>query len=456
MFSSSCALVQPTDPYKDLSKMHSSSYNDSSADEKIEYENKSLTIDEAIDIGLKNNPELMAIAHEAEESRYRKHIARSQVWPNLHLKSKYEHSLDEKRVIPSSGDGEPAEYSRYILSGDLVLSMPLFTGGRIISEIKAAKLLEKAAEHRLAQNQDELIFNICSVFYGILQEREVIESLEYSKKAIEEHLVRIKDLIDMQKAAKVDQLRTEVRLSDLKQQLVTRRNMLEIQNHLLAKLLGLEYSDNILDPVGELKPLDTTISDVSEAFEIAIKNRPDYLAAQSKLEAQAKSVDAVRAKLWPTLYIQESYGVRRALELSETVEGSSDFEDIGTAGIMLDIPIFERGETRAKIGIETQKLLAAKKRFRKLQLEIKFQVETALLDIVAAKERVKVTESAVEQAKESLRIESEKYDLGKGVVVDVLDAQAALMQAETNYSKALTDLVIAQAKLKLSIGEIAK
>jgi outer membrane protein TolC len=59
----------------------------------------------------------------------------------------------------------------------------------------------------------------------------------------------------------------------------------------------------------------------------------------------------------------------------------------------------------------------------------------------------------VEQAEEGYGIEQDKYNLGKGTIVDVLDAQAALLEAQSTYYRALADHEIAKAQLRLARGE---
>jgi len=81
-------------------------------------------------------------------------------------------------------------------------------------------------------------------------------------------------------------------------------------------------------------------------------------------------------------------------------------------------------------------------------------VEIARAEMASARERTEATAKAVEQARESFRIIREKYDLGKGVIVDVLDAQAALVLAETTYARALADLAVSDARRKLATGEL--
>jgi RNA polymerase sigma-70 factor (ECF subfamily) len=79
------------------------------------------------------------------------------------------------------------------------------------------------ADHRMAV--------VLRYFEGL----KVIESLEFSRKALQEHLTRVQDLIAAQKAAKVDQLRTEVRIADLKQRLAQEHNVVAVQQRVLAE-----------------------------------------------------------------------------------------------------------------------------------------------------------------------------------------------------------------------------
>jgi outer membrane protein TolC len=163
-------------------------------------------------------------------------------------------------------------------------------------------------------------------------------------------------------------------------------------------------------------------------------------------------VDAARAGHWPTVSLQGEYGGRWAAGTTSQQTGTDSFDDVGSVGVVVDIPLFEGGRIEARIRQERARLRAAQERLRRLELQVQLDVETASLNIGSAAQRVHATEKAIEQAKESLRIEQEKYDLGKGAIVDVLDAQSALLESQTNYYRALSDYNVALAQLKLATG----
>ena len=126
---------------------------------------------------------------------------------------------------------------------------------------------------------------------------------------------------------------------------------------------------------------------------------------------------------------------------------------MGNIGVVADYPIFDGGRITAQINEQETRLASAQANLRKLWLQIRLDVETAMLNVDSARKRVRATQKAIEQSKESFRIESEKYDLGKGSITDVLDAQSAMLDADTNHYRALADFNIALAQLGLATGE---
>jgi outer membrane protein TolC len=127
--------------------------------------------------------------------------------------------------------------------------------------------------------------------------------------------------------------------------------------------------------------------------------------------------------------------------------------EVGAVGLFVDLSIFEGGQIDARIRDELARLEAQRERLRKLELQIRLEVETAAGNVNSLRQRILTTEKSIEQAKESLDIEREKYGLGKSTITDVLDAQGALLEAQGTYYRALADHEAAKAQLRLAKGE---
>lgn len=410
-----------------------------------------LTLEQAIAVALANNPGLAAMSWESTAARARSEQAARERWPRISAMGRYDHHLDEQRILPVRRQGDPTILSRDILAGDVVLSIPLWTSGLLSNKLQAADLQHQATEHRLARSQRELVYDVTGVFFGILAQQRVVESLAFSLRTLEEHQDRVEALLAARKAARVDLLRTDVRLADIRQRHVHERNDLAIQRRVLAHLMGLE------DPLGEIEimgdlELDDAIAlpELGAAVAKAKSSREDYLAAQSTLAAIERTVVAEKGGSWPSLTLLGSYGSRWAA--GPTTGDGEKSGELGQVGVVVDIPIFDGGHNRARVNESRADYAAAEARLRRLELVVRLEVETALMSIESAHERALAIRTAIVQARESLRIEREKYDLGSGTIVDVLDAQAALLDTETTYSRVLVDLRVAMARLALAMG----
>ncbi|HMA66998.1 MAG TPA: TolC family protein [Desulfosalsimonadaceae bacterium] len=448
-----CALTQPTDPYEPagMSAPVSTEHLRGAASNSLP--DRPVTLEQAIKIGLVNNPGVAARGFEADAAAARQDQALSERMPEMRVAGGYNHYINERRVLPVGQPGEPAVLSRDIVSSDLVLSMPLFTGGRLVNQVKAADLLYQSEKQRLARSRKELVFNVSSLFFNILAQRHVIEALEFSRQTLTEHLRRVDALVEGKKAAHVDRMRTEVRLADVRQELVKEKNVIDIQRRTFANLLGLSGGVDEVSLQDELaRSTEAVAQDPGTALEKAWESRDDYLAEKSALEAQARYVDAARAGRWPVISLQGAYGWSGAA--GQTSGKGDEFGDEGSIGLGVEIPLFEGGRVKAEIREQRAELAAAQKRLRELELQIRLEIETALADIESSEKRAAALEKTIAQARESLRIEQQRYDLGKGTIVDVLDAQDALLGAETTYYEVLAELRTAMARLKLATGEI--
>ncbi len=434
-----------------------------------------LTLEQCIEIARANNPSLAAGVWDVQTTLAQWNIAASERWPNLRGTAGYNSYLQNQRLVPVRKNNDPGMFSTSLFAGDIILRLPLFTGGRITNEINAAALLSQAAEHRLARTWEELVFNVSSTFYTILGQRPLIESLQFSTKVLNKQRQRVLDMMRVGKAAKVDVLRTEVRLSDLDQRLVREQTVLEIQRRVLATIMGIGDGSRPVAVLGDLR-VSRRVPDVNGAIAMAYAERGDYRAARASLDAQMARVNVARAAQWPTLSLAGSYGTRVAAGITDNAAafinrfmatpkplgqgdlafrspGVSSQLPVGNIGVVADYPLFDGGRITAQIREQEARLASAQANLRKLELQIRLDVETAILNVNSAQQRVRSTQKAIEQSKESFRIESEKYDLGKGSITDVLDAQSAMLDAQTNHYRALAEYNIALAQLGLATGE---
>ena len=310
-----------------------------------------LTLERALEVALANNPDVAAGAWDVEAARARRKLAEAAHWPSLDVSLGYRHNWNEERLAPPRDQGAEAALTRDIFSADAVLKIPIFSGGRVVSVVAARELLAESAEHRLEQTRCELVFNVKSAFYATLGQEKLIEATEHSAEALDEHLRVTNALLDEQRAAKVDLLNLEVRLSELRYELVKRRGLRDLSTHLLVSLMGVDEAPSErrreLVLAGDLEAREVSL-DPSKLFSEALEARPEISAIDGELEAQAKLVDAARAEYWPIVSAQVTYGARLS------AQGEAD--DLGFAGVEVSLPVLAAIGTSARVREERAKL----------------------------------------------------------------------------------------------------
>jgi len=403
-----------------------------------------LTLERALAIALANNPDVVADGWEIEAARARRRRASSDHWPSLGVLAAYRHHWHEERLVPARGQMASASFSHDIFAGDVVLAVPLLSGGRVVSAVAAADLLARAADRRLLRTRAELVFNVKSAFFAILGQDKLIEAIRHSQKALTEHRRKTVQLIEARKAARVDLLNIEVRLADLDHRLVKQRGLVDLHRRLLLSLLGVEAAPpGGLTLDGSLAP-PRTLPDGTKLSARAIEARADIARLDLEIEAQARRVDMVRAEHWPVVSARGSYGSRLSAE--------GEHDDLGFVGLELAVPIFTGFGTAARVDEARATLRILQQKRRKLVLAVRREVDSAAIQVKTALAAVEATRKAIAMAEESLRITRDKAALGHGTSTDVLDAQAALLGAETTYFAALADLHTAFALLELAAG----
>lgn len=411
-----------------------------------------MSLEQMIEVALSRNPDVSASRWNGVVASAERDIAKAQRLPAVKLRGGYSYQSESQRLFPATYSGETGVFGKGLLHGEVVVSVPLYTGGRISSEIAASELLQRAAAGELARTREVVVFNVTSLFYSMLAQEEVVRSVDSAMAAMEEQRRTILELVDAQKAARVDVLRTEVRLAELKDQKTKELNVLTVQRWALAALLGMEDVSE-LELSGQLElPSSSACADGVACLQSAMNNRADYTAAQERVLARAEKVKSARSTYRPTLSLEAGYGMRSLTDIDDNDADSDETVDVGWGGLVAEWSLFAGGGNRAKVREQMAGYQLEQERERKLRLSIRTEVETALAGVASAKERVETTTASVAQARESFRIIKEKYELGKGAMVDVLTAQAAVVFAETSLVRAKADLAISDAQRKLAVG----
>lgn len=401
-----------------------------------------LTLNDCLREALTTNHTVLARGAESDAATARARTAAANRRPRLGVQAGAQHTTDELRVRPATANNQAGVFAQdtWQLSG--VASVPLYTGGRLAAEQQAAKLLAEATAGDLAFARQALAVRVVALFEEALAARVVIGSLEQSHATLSAQLERIDALLRQQKAAEVDRLRVAVRLARVDQSAIEARSRLEVLQATLAVLMGRDPSASWV-MVGDL-PVPTEVRPVSAP---GFGERADETAASARASASKQQERAARAGWLPSLDATAAWGPR------SDFDGRQNY-NTGFAGLTVTWSVWDFGRTSARVS-EARAITRVRDELANetmLQRRLEFTAADSAMRSAAA--RIEASRLAVEQSQESLRIEQRKYDLGQGTIVDVLDAQAASVEAESLRARALADHAISLAARDFSEARV--
>jgi len=224
-------------------------------------------------------------------------------------------------------------------------------------------------------------------------------------------------------------------------------------------LIGLDPSIeyHIADPsiytsIGqtELDSAKQRISNDRALYDQALAARPDFRSAKGDVDAADASVTAARSAYYPSIGVSVGYNISNdhLTPLSEL----SDNKNISW-GISFSWDIFDAFKTNQSL----QAALATKRMtdavLSQLERTVVVDVKKALLNLEAARKLVETSQTGLVSATEDRKIAEERYNLGAGTLLDLLTANAGLVNAEVNNINAVYSYVVAKRNLDYVIGE---
>ena len=436
---------------------------------------RSVSAAEGVEIALANNPTIAARRAAVAAFAARADAAGSMTKLQL-ATTTFLTKASDQMILASSPGVEPANITmapgRARASQNFMLMYPLFTGGRLRSEELAARseIGSASAEAVMAELDIALAAKIAydqSLLAGSYVEaytRRVDESKERVRIAEEAY--------ESGKIARYDLLRNRTDLADAQQQLINSERDTQIADADLKRVLGVSQdSDLSLSDKLDSKPQAVILSaaknpalskpvilsgaknpgpggqilrDAQNDLAEALAHRPELASARSMVSAAEAKLRAAKATYLPQVYAVAMQDLG-AIEDETPGHGS-------LIGLTASLPILDGGLRKSNLDEARADLDRATAEQRDAVLNVSRDVSASSAEVNAAAKNVPLSRAAVEQAEEDYRVIKMRYDAGKSINVEVLDALAALVRAQTNYADALYQHSVARSKLARAIG----
>lgn len=417
--------------------------------------NQPLSLGDCLALAMDQSPILLKARQDIEEAHGVSLQHQSTYLPSLGVNGLFTR-LDEgriERVAFAPGEPAVAFQNNQTWNVQIQVVQPIYTGGRLRSAARSAKLTREAALALYQTTVSDVLLEIRTAYYDVLLASEQIAVQEASISLLEQELEDTRRRYEAGTVPRFNVLRAEVELANGKPRLIRARNALRLGKNRLASLLGFHIPEtsNQDIPLEIVDSLEAEIYDIhlGAAIGRALEQRPELVALRTTQQLRHEEVRQARAGFFPQVSGVAGYGVQNrnfVRDLSPDLHGWS-------VGAQLSWELWDFGLTRGRV-----KAAAAREEKAQIEVEdhyrlVELEVREAHSNFVEAREVLESQLKVTEQGEEALRLAMARSDAGTGTQLDVLSAQTALTEARTTYSMALRDYSVALARLTRAIGE---
>ncbi|MBN1664133.1 MAG: TolC family protein [Deltaproteobacteria bacterium] len=422
---------------------------------------ESLTLEQAMQKALVHNPALRSAEQSVEQAGHSLSAARARMYPSVSLAGSYQRTFDRPEFViplPAAFFGPNAEIrtetgAEHTFAGGMVLEQPLYAGGAISTGIGMAADGLKIARHALSAVRQQTIEGVYSAFYGVLLAQNLTEVAATAVENARVNLDQVERRYKEGAASRFERLRAEVQFAAVKPNLTEARNRLATAVEHLKDLLGMDKGKAI-QVIGAFEPRSHTLlhTDVVSLIAKAYLERPEYQMQQLQKDIGLKKIRLTRAEFLPTVALSSALQWQ-ALRDDFSV-GSGDFNRTSYAGVAIRLPLFSGFGSKARYGEAQAELRKTQIQEANLKNVIATEIRALHNELMQAHEIIQSQREVTEQAKEGLRLANLLYEEGAATLLEVIDAQLAVTQAGTSYSRAIYNFNTASIKLERAVGTL--
>jgi len=405
-----------------------------------------LTLDQALEIALSESNTIKIADMTVEKTGYAKKGSYAALYPNISASGTYQRTLKKQVMVMDMG-GQPMEIKvgrDNNITTSASASMPL-VNAQLWESLKLSGMDVELAVEQARSSKIGLIKQVKQAFYAVLLAEKSYEVVSEVYSNAQRNYEKTEQRFNVGKASEVERLRAQVTMMTAEPSVSSAENAVLLATWQLKAVMGIDlgteiqvvgdlnnYTDEMLAPYVS----EDDLSSNSTLLQLDIQNR----MLESTIRMQKK-------QYIPTLAASINYNY------SAMGDDQLSWFPSSNAALSLNIPIFDGFQKRFNIKqTKVSKNMLELQRVdteRNLRIAIRNYNDQMALCI----KNYQAANATVEIAQKSYNISEKMYEVGKATMVELNDAQVALMQAQLTQAQAVYNFMVAKASLDELIGK---
>ena len=415
-----------------------------------------LTLDDAIQMALSENPTIKVADLDVERYDYMKKETRGNLLPSLSASGEYTRAIEKSTMRGGISFGADNTFT-----GTASLSVPLFAPQVYrmmkMNDKQMATAVEAARSSRIT-----LTAEVKKAFYNILLAEQLLDVLRESQATVQRTVDDTQVQYQNGLTSEYDLLTAQVQLSNLKPSILQTENSIRIAKLMLKMYLSIPEQVDI-EVEGELDAMRDKVLAGTEGLTTDTSDNSDLRTLELQEDLLRLQLKAENASRLPTIGAFGNFTLtgnnmgsvsfdQATMEMT-TIKDGYFWQNPLSAGIRVSVPLFS-GLTKMNRSREIKNQISQiglQRTYARQQVDV--QVRSALNDLLTARETMYAQELTVEQARKAYSISDTRYRAGAGTILELNSAQLAQTQAQLNYSQAIFDYLTAKAEYDRIVGK---
>ena len=413
-------------------------------------EQVNLTIDEAIDLALKNNKNYLISQAEVKQYKYRLRQNLGFL-PNVTLEGfkNIDEKLMEFEMPPLFPGAEPTTTTidftkKYEFTFQLV--QPVFAGGKILFSYKNARLDLDIAREKRKNTRNDVILQVKKVFFNILVMKELLKAHNEALQLADTNYKNINENYKLGMASKYDLLRAELAAASIKP------NILNVQKLLNVSILNLKFmagipEENKIKVLGKLN-YSRCLLKLAHLIDRSLVARSEIRQLEMQMKKASNFLKMAYGQFLPGISLIASYSYRSDFFSF----GKENWDNYYTINLGISFPIFLGFKRSARVGEMKVMKKILDLNYKQLKEATKLQIHELYMTIQQEYENIQTGLKNIETANEGVRIAELTYHEGLISILELNASTNDLTKAKVNFLQAVYNYNIASAELEKISG----
>jgi outer membrane protein len=336
----------------------------------------------------------------------------------------------------ANGDGNPRGYQ-------VGLVQPLFRGFRTVSAVSAAEATVRAGRETLRLAEQSVLLEAVTAFGDVVRDAAIVRLRENNVTVLTRDLRATQDRFNVGEVTRTDVAQAQARRAAAVAALDLARANLKTSRATFERVIG--HPPSFL---AEPRASNQVAKSLGENVEISLRESPNVVGALYREQAARFAIELVRGELLPTAQLEASYTKR----FDDTV--GLDWSETSSVTGRLTVPFYTGGEVQARVRQAKQTHIQRLQEIEQARTETQAQVITAWSQLQAAQAAVESDITAVNANRIALAGVREEERVGQRTLLDVLNAEQELLNAEVNLATDQRNVVVASYTVLSTIGRL--